>query len=397
MPPKTGGKLSAGSESGRKKGPKYTRGAASSNLVAASVADALALARGSSDALKEVLQEFKGAAADPKEQRTSAPAPPIHPDVFEDFVVQVPATPSRFRWLLPAASGLVAGAVHAACRTLSGRAPCSWGTVALTAAVSTSVAAVPALLDRYWRKLVPVSSVVESHDSTWSDISKRTAPEPQARGPKQLALAVIDSIVQTMMVASGVRDHWETGLVKFTGFCQDIAHRSSEYDTRLTNLRGNPAVKDRVPIYSVEVLALQSAQRVSCVASPEVVNQVVRKLFLVPSKDREVVAIDFASRVTNLAMPAYIDPDVVRGSGMVAALYASSHDVSVNRISGMTSSFLGAEGWKSDSMASAIALAMASPLLCALITVLTSRSSQTLMRLSRGALFRWRWGWSFQG
>lgn len=378
------------------KAPRGTRSASQTAAIGESLAHGFEQLKGYEDALREVKNDQLAAARVDKEDQPPVPRNmyPIDPLAPRSMVVQT-KTASGYRWWHAPLLGLAVAGAYCALKKVRGRQVGSVALAALAGVTAAACRAIPPILDRHWRTVLPLASItVKPPPSLVSDI-KHAAPG-QGKSLRGIALSQLDAAAQLLMVQGGVRDYYETALVHVDDLTDDAYDaRNLGYDTRLSNLRANPPVQDKVPIYTAEVLQLHTDRRSRFIYSPEMMNQVLLRMFVVPPKDRSVVAVDYATRVTNLKLPGYLAPDVVKGSGVIAVLNASTHDVTSSHAFDSVS-FLATTGWHLESLGSVIVSAIVSPLLLALITALASKLSNHFGRMSRVVLSRLPWVWPCQ-
>lgn len=329
-----------------------------------------------------------------KEQEPEAPPAQLHEmeNDDEEFVVQTKVE-SRSKWT-GLAMGLAVFGGLAIAQFVRGRKVTLLKNAVVAAGMHAATQAFVGLIDRRWRDWVPLSSLVEPATAPPLIIRSAETRQPQARSSKAVILGAADSLVQTSLVWLGRRDYRETALVRVREFNPDIANR--KVDARLTNLRANPAVPDAVTVREAQITPVDGSHSTFCFYSPEIANQVLTRLYVTKPSDRPLVAVDFASRVTNLSLPGWCAPDVYRGSGLVACLKATTHDVSSEHVLKHIS-FLGDRGCAHFFMGLVIASAMASPLVRVLTTALKCAGLETFRRYNPVALSKWAWASFYPG
>lgn len=399
---------------GRGKRAKPPRQVSNSARVQSSVSDSVQHLRGDVDALREMVrdaQEQANVAWSVEHSEVNLPEADMGvqgpPEFHEDwqvvvrhetstnyhprphtFVVQTIATDKKV-WWAPYAAGIVAALGLAGFTLALGKRPsASLCAFAYTATAATTYL-LPRVLQRCWRRIMPVSAIISEVSSYTLEESKMVG-EVSRRSLREEFFGAVDYMAQEAMVRLGSRDFRDTAVIVSERLMNDMqSHEWDGADTRLTNVRANPAVTDSTALHRVVICPLHDVFDTSIYETPEMTNQTLVSLLKMKPEDRAKVAYDFASRVTNIMVPGAMAPDVIKGSAILSLLLASTHDVTTKQALKVTPEN-GTGGWHSSFTAMATGTLMVLPPLLAATILRRSSSSSLTAMWYLGALSRWR-------
>jgi hypothetical protein len=228
---------------------------------------------------------------------------------------------------------------------------------------------------RIYRPLVPVEDVPEEQvaESLRSVLTDPVVHDDLGLG--RGCLSVVDGAFQCIAVSTGYSGYVQTARVAVMS--RHLVTKST-FDIRPSHSRGAKCESDRVTLMVAELQDPYERVAVKLMFSPEMVNVIQPRSDGMNDALRRSECHNIASRISNLMIPSTMCSEIQRGSGMIARLISSNHDVSSSVVSTVLQDFRGGSS-SIRLLGLDIVPLMASPFLLFLGTVLLSPGFLTFM------------------